>query len=57
MSKLGVYKNKWDDPFTGRVRHECGGCRGRVSAKATVCRHCGAVFINLQKKPKEDNHE
>ena len=54
MNERTAYKNKWDNPFTGRVWHECGGCRGRVSAKATVCRHCGAVFLN-QRKGRDPN--
>ena len=41
-----AYKNKWDNPYTGRIWHECGGCKGRVSAKATGCRHCMATFAN-----------
>lgn len=48
-----AYKNTWDNPYTGRVWHECGACRGKVSAKATVCRHCGAAFLNAKKEADE----
>lgn len=44
--KTGTCKNTWDEPYTGRVWHECGSCRGRVSAKSTECRHCGALFFS-----------
>lgn len=40
-----AYKNCWDHPFSDRVWHECGACRGIVSKKAKVCRHHGATFI------------
>lgn len=43
-------KYTWDNPNTGRVWHQCGACCGKVSAKATVCRHCGAVFLNVKNK-------
>ncbi len=48
--KLATYKNEWDNPYTGRRWHECGGCKGVVSSDAEVCRHCGAVFLNAPKK-------
>ena len=48
--KTGTYKNKWYDMDTGRTQHECGACRGKVSATATECRHCGAIFWNAPKK-------
>jgi len=41
-----TYKNLWDNPYTGRRWHECGACKGVVSAKAETCRHCGATFKN-----------
>ena len=49
-TKKAAYKNTWDNPYTGRVWHECGACRGKVSAKATECRHCGVIFLNAKKE-------
>lgn len=48
--KMSTMKNEWDNPYTGRVWHECGTCRRKVSKKAETCPYCGAAFLNIPKK-------
>lgn len=54
-NNISVYKNTWSDPFSGKLCHECGYCRRRVSAKVKVCPYCGAIFINMPERKEKQN--
>jgi len=41
-------KNRWDNPYTGRIWHECSECMGIVSKKSIICKHCFSKFLKIE---------